>query len=271
LPRAEPEHPAVEALRARQDAEDTAYAAVLDALDAVARAAAATDTPIPARDLEHLNASWAAPERPKAHGIGGALQTRAWDALGPALERQAAWNAALVRVLNAQVANAGQTSARVAELAAALVRFAQRVQPLVDARDRVASALATTRAELLLETFDRRIESLARRLDRLALREELAGSGPLLQLPRAAEAVALLERQGEGSLGAIVVDVESVADASAIVPAAWRALRSGGRLAVATGVDAAGAVKESLERAGFAEVRVDESLARSRPAVLARR
>ena len=39
---------------------------------------------------------------------------------------------------------------------------------MVDARDRVATALATTRSELLLEAFDRRLESLARRLDALS-------------------------------------------------------------------------------------------------------
>ncbi len=51
---------------------------------------------------------------------------------------------------------------------------AQRVQPLVDARDRVATALATTRSELVLEAFDRRLESLGRRLEGLlALRDRL--------------------------------------------------------------------------------------------------
>jgi len=39
---------------------------------------------------------------------------------------------------------------------------------VVDARDRVATGLATTRSELLLEAFDRRLESLSRRLDALA-------------------------------------------------------------------------------------------------------
>ena len=38
----------------------------------------------------------------------------------------------------------------------------------MDARDRMASALATTRSELILEAFDRRLESLGRRLEGLA-------------------------------------------------------------------------------------------------------
>jgi hypothetical protein len=267
LPGPEPEHAAVEALRARQADEDAAYAAVLEALDAVARAAASAAAGPPAADLELVNESWSKAERPAAGGLGGALRSRAWDALGPALDRQASWNAALVRVLNAQVAAAEQLTARVADLSAALVRYAQRVQPLVDARDRVAGALATTRSELVLETFDRRLESLGRRLDRLALREELAGASPLLQVQHAAEAPSLLERQAEGSLGAVLVDAD--ADVEAIARAAHRALRRGGRIAFATSAGAA--VAAALERAGFGDVRVDEAAARSRPVVFARR
>ena len=42
--------------------------------------------------------------------------------------------------------------------------YAQSILPTVDARDRVSSALATTRAELILEALDRRQESLGRRV-----------------------------------------------------------------------------------------------------------
>ena len=47
------------------------------------------------------------------------------------------------------------------------MRYLQRVEPVIDARDRMATALATTRSELMLEAFDRRLESLGRRLDGL--------------------------------------------------------------------------------------------------------
>jgi SAM-dependent methyltransferase len=54
----------------------------------------------------------------------------------------------------------------------------QRVLPVMDARDRVASALSTTRAELVLEAFDRRLESLSRRLQGLlALRDRVEAQG----------------------------------------------------------------------------------------------
>jgi hypothetical protein len=265
-----PEHPAVEALQERQEREDAAYAAVLAALDAAARAAAAA-VPLPTADLEHLNASWAAPERPRGGGLGGALQGRAWDALAPALERQAAWNASLVRVLNAQVERTSALGARFAELSDALVRYAQHLQPLVDARDRVAAALATTRSELILEAFDRRLESLTRRLDRLALREELAGEGPLLQVAEPAEAVELLDRQAEGSLGALVLEAEGAGDLDAVARAARRALRPGGRIAVTSDAASAPLVSGALERARFDAVHVVAGPAASRRAVLARR
>jgi hypothetical protein len=266
-----PEHPALLALRSRQEAEDAAYAEVLAALDAVARAAAAVASALPLGDLEQANATWSAAPRPEASGLGGVLRGRAWDALSPALERQAAFNAAIVRVLNAQAARAQEVSSRVAELSAALVRYAQRVQPLVDARDRVAAALATTRSELVLESFDRRLESLAVRLDRLALRDALAGTGPILELPDPAEAASILGRQAESSLGAVAVEAGGAARAQveAIAAAARRALRPGGRLAVsaASAEDAAAAVVA----AGFADARVDGSPVRSRPVVLGRR
>jgi SAM-dependent methyltransferase len=171
----EPEHPALEALRARLDAEEAAYAEVLAALDRVAGFPLPVEQAPELRErLQALNALWSTPEPPAAGGLGGALRQRAWAALAPALERQSAFNAALVQLLNAYLGEADALHARLRELAGALVRYAQRVQPLVDARDRVASALATTRSELILESFDRRLESLGRRLEGLlALRDRL--------------------------------------------------------------------------------------------------
>jgi uncharacterized coiled-coil protein SlyX len=98
--------------------------------------------------------------------------------MAPALERQQAFNAALVQLLNAYLTQAEALHARLRDLAGALVRYAQRVEPVVDARDRVATALATTRSELLLEAFDRRLESLARRLDVRQGAERASGAEP---------------------------------------------------------------------------------------------
>lgn len=169
----ETEHPALESLRARLEEEEAAYAEVLAAIDRLSSfTLPAEGAPEIRERLQALNTLWSAPERPAGGGIGGALRTRAWDAVAPALERQAAFNAALVQLLNAYLEQTDALHARLRELAGALVRYAQRVQPVVDARDRVATALATTRSELLLEAFDRRLESIGRRLDALAAREE---------------------------------------------------------------------------------------------------
>ena len=166
---AEPEHPALEALQARLAEEEKAYAEVLAAVDRLAALRLPTEAaPEVHERLSQLNSLWeSAPPRVEG-GAFGFLQRQAAGALQPALERQQAFNAALVQLLNAYVTQAEALHARMRELAAALVRYAQRVEPVVDARARVATALATTRSELLLEAFDRRLESLSRRLDALS-------------------------------------------------------------------------------------------------------
>lgn len=168
----EPEHPALEGLRARLGEEEAAYAEVLAAIDRLsAFALPAESAPQVREQLLRLNELWAAPPRPAGGGLGGALRRRSWDAVSPALGRQEAFNSALVQLLNAYLEQSEGLHRHLRELAGALVRYAQRVAPVVDARDRVASALATTRAELVLEAFDRRLESLERRLAALAPRD----------------------------------------------------------------------------------------------------
>jgi hypothetical protein len=164
-----PAQPALLELRARLEAEEQAYAEVLAALDALASfrlpAEAAPET---REKLSRLNELWQPPARPAGGGLGGALARRAWDALAPVVQRQTAFDAALVQLLNARLEAADRLHAQLRELASALVRYAQHVQPLLDAGARLSSALATTRSELLLEAFGRQLESQARRLDGVA-------------------------------------------------------------------------------------------------------
>lgn len=176
---ADPESPALDALRARLAEEEAAYAEVLAAIDRLASLPAPPESAAAVSErLAELNTLWSTPPAPAGGGARGALRREAWAALAPALERQQAWNAALVQLLNAYLGPAAALHARLAELAAALVRYAQRVEPVMDARDRVATALATTRSELLLEAFDRRLESLGRRLAALAPETARRGEGP---------------------------------------------------------------------------------------------
>jgi hypothetical protein len=165
----DPEHPALEALRARLAEEESAYAEVLAAIDRLSALSLPTEAaPEIHERLAALNTLWAAPPPPDTSGAARVIRRQAWSVVAPALERQQAFNAALVQLLNAYVSGAESLHARLRDLAGALVRYAQRVEPVVDARDRVATALATTRSELLLEAFDHRLESLARRLDATA-------------------------------------------------------------------------------------------------------
>ncbi len=174
----QPGQAALGELRARLEDEERAYAEVLAALDALAAFALPAEAAPEARArLLRLNELWQAPPRPSGGGLGAALRRRAWDALLPALERQAEFNAALVQLLNARLDEADRLHARLRELASALVRYAQRVQPLLDARARLGTALATARSELVLEAFSRQLESHGRRLEALsALAARLEGS-----------------------------------------------------------------------------------------------
>jgi hypothetical protein len=171
------------------------------------------------------------------------------------MERQAAVNAALLQLLNAYLAQADGLHARLRELAGALVRYAQRVEPVVDARDRVATALATTRSELLLEAFDRRLELLDRRLEGLtAARDALGATAPFLDLPASGgDPRDRLRSRPTGSIGAVfTAGPAGPADGSALeelLAEAHRALRPGGLLLLEA--ERPAGLRVPVEAAGF--------------------
>lgn len=158
----------IDPLRERQQEEDAAYEAALAALDRLG------SFPLPAENLrdlpaqlEAINRLWEAPAVEASSGLMGQIDGRARQALAPVIERQQEFNANLVRILNGTIAEEAKVAAHFREVAAALVRYAQRLLPTVDARDRLATAHATLRAELILDAFARRLESLHRRIDGL--------------------------------------------------------------------------------------------------------
>ena len=159
----------LEALRRRLEDEESAYAAALKALDELAAFPLPEETGPEIQELlRELNELWAPPAPSPGRGLAGVLARRTLAALGPLFERQVRFNEVLVRLLNAQLSHAARHHARLRELAAGLVRYAQRVEPIVDARDDMRVARAPTRAEQVLEVFDRRLESMAERLEGLA-------------------------------------------------------------------------------------------------------
>ena len=166
------EDPDLVALRTKLEAEAAAYAEVLAAVDQLAAFALPVEAlpDLPER-LERLNGAWDAPPRPTG---GGPIRKRAFDALSPALARQAEFNALVVQILNGTLAERARLEAHLRDVVQAMVRYMQRVEPFVDARARLGTAHATSRAELILEAFDRRQESLARRFEGLlALRDRM--------------------------------------------------------------------------------------------------
>jgi SAM-dependent methyltransferase len=163
------------ALRKKLDEEESSYAAVLAAIDALAT------FPLPAERLPdlpsqkvRLNSLWTAPAAPQGGGLIGRFRRSVWRVMTPAIERQTEFDSTVVQILNGQVDETARLHAHLRDLVAALMHYLQRVLPLMDVRDRMSSALATSRAELILEAFDRRQESLGRRLEGLlALRDRL--------------------------------------------------------------------------------------------------
>jgi len=169
-------NPDLEALKKRAEEEEAAYASALDALDALASFALPEEKlPDQPAQLERLNTLWQAPPpQPQGSGLGGVLRKRIQETLAPSLEQQTDFNSSLVQLLNGRIDEGARLNAHLRNVVAALIRYLQRLLPLVDARDRLASALVTTRSELILESFDRRQESLGRRIEGLqALRDRL--------------------------------------------------------------------------------------------------
>ncbi len=169
------ENPDLKALRARLEEREAAYASALSSLDALAAFALPFESrPELPQQLARLNALCRPAPSPDMGGLWSPLKHRLWSWLAPSLARQLEFDSTLVQLLNGHVDETARVLGHLRSLAGALIRYLQQVRPLMDLGDRVASGLATTRAELILEAFDRRQESLARRLEGLlALKDRL--------------------------------------------------------------------------------------------------
>ena len=201
LDRDPPEDGPLAKLKARQAEEDAAYERALAALDRLAAFPLPQETlvELPAQ-LEAINRLWQAPAGAGESGRGF-LGLVTHEGLKPTIARQQEWNANVVRILNGYIAEEAKAIAHLRDISAALVQYAQRLLPTADARDRVASGYATLRSEMILEAFDRRLESLHRRIDGLqglvdrvevmgaelrAVRETLSRHAPAPEVARAA-------------------------------------------------------------------------------------
>jgi SAM-dependent methyltransferase len=175
-------------LRTRLAAEERGYAEFLAEIDALAnfRLPFETRPDLPGQ-LQALNDAWPSLAPPTGISPAALWRKSVWRVMNPSIEHQTDFNAILVQVLNGFVDESAKLYAHLRNLISVLVRHTQTVLPVMDARDRVATALATTRAELILESFDRRQEALARRLEGLlALKARLEAVGEEVRAVRGA-------------------------------------------------------------------------------------
>ena len=167
-------HPSLAPLRRRLEEEEAAYAEALAELDRLAGFA------LPEEEGPELLAALSAvnavePAVPTARaGLAGVLSRRFENALRLLIERQARVDGTLVRLLNLQLSRQARVNAALRELAAGIVRYAQRVDPVMDARDQLRVAEAPSDAQVVLEAFERRIEATETRSEALlALRDRV--------------------------------------------------------------------------------------------------
>ena len=182
------DHPALEGLRRRLEDEEAAYAGALATLDALAATSPDEEGEEELRPrLSELNEAWEPPPASRGGGLRAAFDRRVFEALRPVIEHQGRFNALLVRFLNASSVRSEKERGRVERLIDAGVRYAQRVEPMMEARDHMRVARAPSQAEQVLEVFGRQMEAMGRRLEGLlALRDRVEALSEELRAVRAA-------------------------------------------------------------------------------------
>lgn len=200
-------------LKQKLDEEERVYAELLAALDALAvnPAPYERDPELPSL-LQQLNAACDEPSGDELSPATGPRGVKSWlrgmtrrliePELGPLrrrLEQRRSFDSHLVQFLNRYMDVAHQRAARLEELSSTLVRFAQRIDRLADAKDRLYATLANERTDLLLEAMDKRLETVDLGLRRT--RERLEGMLSSLELTRS-ELAALRRPAGKSRAGA---------------------------------------------------------------------
>jgi SAM-dependent methyltransferase len=142
--------------------------------------------------LAKLNRAVAVPAeepRPEPGGLKGLAFRTARRILAPeiarlesAIARERELDSTLVQFLNRLSESANTSGARAAEFASALVGFAQRIDRLADAKDRLYASLGNRRSDLLLESMDKRVEAI--RVGIRKAQERLEGMSTSLALAR---------------------------------------------------------------------------------------
>jgi SAM-dependent methyltransferase len=204
----DPVEPTLSELKLRLDEEDRIYGELLAKLDRLAENPSPyTADPVLPEFLKELNAAEAlrSPEEVGGAARAGPLKrlARSWAIrlvspeiarIERALERQRKFDCMLVMFLNGFSERTNAALARSAELASALVGFAQRIDRLADAKDRLYASLGNRRSDLLLEAMDKRLETVRLGIGRT--QERLEGMSSAVALTRA-EVGVLLHGKGD--------------------------------------------------------------------------
>ena len=179
----EPTEATLAELETQLEEEDELYGSLLAELDRL------SENPAPyERDPElpellgRLNEAEALrtpPERSRPTGVKGFLNRLGRKLLAPelaaaerALAERRAFDSTLVQYLNRFSEGTNAAAARSAELASMLVRFAQRIDRLADAKDRLYSSMGNRRADLVMAAMDKRLEMVRLGLARAEARLE---------------------------------------------------------------------------------------------------
>jgi SAM-dependent methyltransferase len=184
------EDPGLSELKQKLSEEERTYAELLAQLDDLSDAHLPydLDPEIPS-ELGKLNDSWeigpsAVSSRPSGGGLKGLLRRTVRRLLEPelapfqeALARQQAFNSFTVQFLNRYMDAAHRHALRLREFSSTLVRYAQRIDRLADAKDRLYAQLGNSRNDLLLEAMDKRVETITLGLKRAQSRLESMMSG----------------------------------------------------------------------------------------------
>ena len=193
----EPTEATLAELKAKLDDEEGIYLEFLARIDrlSVNPAPYERDPRIPEL-LSELNRLLAVPTEeaaPPSKGLKGLVRRAARRLLEPelarlesAFARKREFDSTLVQFLNRLSESANASGARTAEFASALVGFGQRIDRLMDAKDRLYGSLGNRRSDLLLESMDKRVETM--RLGIRKAQERLEGISTSLALARAESA-----------------------------------------------------------------------------------
>lgn len=187
--------PTLTELQAALAEEERLYSELLEKLDGLARFRAPYDEDESlAPRLEGLNQSPALvePELSSAAptGLKGLAQRLARRLMEPeiaaltnALDQQRSFNSKLVQFLNRFAESVNRGAAAQAEFTSTLIGFAQRIDRLADSKDRLYASLGNTRADLLLEAMDKRLETV--RLGVRVMHQRIEGIDTSLTVARA--------------------------------------------------------------------------------------